>query len=359
MPDEMTFEAIMQRCLARVPANVDKREGSIIYDALAPAAAEIAQAFLIIQTIKDDLAFPDTVRGENLTKKAIERGIYRKAATRATRRALCYDIYGALMDVPTGTRFSGGSVNFVLVDRYGTGTYKAECETPGVVGNQYFGALIPIDYVAGLGRAELQDVIVPGEDEESDDALRARYFSSMDGVAFGGNIKDYHNWVNAIDGVGGVRVYPVWNGGGSVKLVIINSAWEAPSVELVQIVQTAVDPEIKQGTGNGIAPIGHTVTVEGVETVVVNITMELHYQTDYTWARVKQSVENAIKDYFLELGALWEGSEYLVVRISQVETRVLGLEGILDVSGTTLNGAAQNLVLEDNQIPVLGTVTPQ
>ena len=42
MYENMTFENIMDRCLARVSASVDKREGSIVYDAIAPAAAELA-----------------------------------------------------------------------------------------------------------------------------------------------------------------------------------------------------------------------------------------------------------------------------------------------------------------------------
>ena len=37
-----TYEQILQRMLARVPGDIDKREGSIIYDALAPAAVEIS-----------------------------------------------------------------------------------------------------------------------------------------------------------------------------------------------------------------------------------------------------------------------------------------------------------------------------
>ena len=42
MYENMTFENIMDRCLARVTSSVDKREGSIVYDAIAPAAAELA-----------------------------------------------------------------------------------------------------------------------------------------------------------------------------------------------------------------------------------------------------------------------------------------------------------------------------
>ena len=43
MYERETYEEILKRLLAKVPSNVDKREGSVIWDALAPAAAEIAQ----------------------------------------------------------------------------------------------------------------------------------------------------------------------------------------------------------------------------------------------------------------------------------------------------------------------------
>ena len=46
MYENMTFENIMDRCLARVSASVDKREGSIVYDAIAPAAAELAILYI-------------------------------------------------------------------------------------------------------------------------------------------------------------------------------------------------------------------------------------------------------------------------------------------------------------------------
>lgn len=39
--DQMTFESILSAMLQRVPDTVDKREGSVIYDALSPAAAEL------------------------------------------------------------------------------------------------------------------------------------------------------------------------------------------------------------------------------------------------------------------------------------------------------------------------------
>lgn len=359
MLEDMTFSAIMARCLARVPAGIDKREGSIIYDALAPAAAEIAMAFVELSTIKDDLAFPDTAAGENLTKKASERGVTRYTATKAKRKAILKASGGGPKDVTLGVRFSGGGLNYRVTAKLAAGSYTVECETAGIVGNQYFGALVPIDFIQGLVTAELQDVLTPGEDTETDDALRKRYFSSLDGVAFGGNIKNYKNWVTAIPGVGGVRVYPIWAGGGSVRLVIISSTWGIATPELVADVQTQIDPETNQGRGDGIAPIGHTVTVEAVKGAITNITMALQYESGYNWAELQTPVEDTIKAYYAELAALWDGLDTITVRVSQIETRVLALGGIVDVSDGKINGSAENMVLQSDEIPVLGAVVPE
>ena len=37
----MTYEQILERMLSRVPNTFDKREGSVIFDAIAPSAYEI------------------------------------------------------------------------------------------------------------------------------------------------------------------------------------------------------------------------------------------------------------------------------------------------------------------------------
>ena len=44
----------------------------------------------------------------------------------------------------------------------------------------------------------------------------------------------------------------------------------------------------------------------------------------------------------------------LVVRISQIETRLLNAPGILDIQKTKLNGQDANLILEEMQIPKRG-----
>lgn len=44
-----TYEAILQRLLDRIPDTMDKREGAVIYDALAPAAIELNLAYIALE----------------------------------------------------------------------------------------------------------------------------------------------------------------------------------------------------------------------------------------------------------------------------------------------------------------------
>ena len=55
--------------------------------------------------------------------------------------------------------------------------------------------------------------------------MRQRYFDSFDSKAYGGNVDDYLNKTNSLPGVGSTKVTPVWNGGGTVLLTILNSEY--------------------------------------------------------------------------------------------------------------------------------------
>ncbi len=356
MYESYTYEFILNRMLSRVSDNIDKREGSIIYNALAPAAAELAQMYAELD-VNNNLSYADTASGEYLSRRTAELGVEKDPATKALRRGLFYGSNNVLMDVPIGSRFSIGSLVYTATEKVSTGEFTMECETAGTVGNELFGAVLPIERIDGLVRAELADVLVPGKDEESNESLRKKYFDGLESQAFGGNIADYKEKTNALDGVGGTKVFPVWNGGGTVKLVIIDSTFAKPSSALVDAVQTAIDPVESQGQGLGLAPIDHTVTVEGVTETTVNIETSLTFQSGYTWQDVQPAFEAVIAEYFTELCESWEDSSFLIVRISQIETRALAVTGILDIENTKINTLAQNLVLTEVAIPVLGTVT--
>lgn len=339
----MTYEEILQRMLDRVSNDIDKREGSIIYDALAPCAAELAQLYVELEQFLNE-CFADTAGREYLIKRAAERGLYPKPATCAVLAARFNT------EVPLGTRFSLDGLNYSV-----TAENAVTCETAGTEGNRHFGRLIPIDYVEGLETAEITSLLIPGEDDEDTEAFRSRYLSGLNTSAFGGNITDYKQKTCSLDGVGGVKVYPVWNGGGTVKMVIISSEYSAPSSELIEMVQNTIDPT-GDGQGIGIAPIGHIVTVEGVSAVAVNITATITYEDGWDYVSCKDYIEEAAEDYLAELRAQWADSGSIIVRISQLETRILGCPGVVDITDTELNGAEVNLTLGADEIPVRGEI---
>ena len=355
MYEGQTFEAILQRMLDRVADNVDKRPGSVIYDALAPAAAELAQLYAELD-INYNLSFADTASGEYLTRRAAEFGVNRRPATKARRQGLFYGAGDAPVDVPIGSRFGIDGLFYAAAGKLGPGIYVMECETAGSVGNQPYGALLPVDYIAGLARAEIGAVLVPGEDEEDDESLRQRYFAAVNEPAFGGNVADYKQKVGAMDGVGGVKVFPVWNGGGTVKCTIIASDWSVPSPALVHDVQQAIDPSALSGLGYGLAPIGHRVTVAGVQPVTINVETTVTLDAGVNVGQVQGPIEEVIETYLLSLRKDWASQTQLVVRISQIEAAILTVPGVIDIAGTKLNGGAANVTLSAEQIPVLGTV---
>lgn len=345
-----SYEEIMGRLLARVPEDMDKREGSLIYDALAPVALEI-QILLIEMENNRKEAYADTASREYLIRRAKERGLKPYPATNAEIKA---EVLPIDAEVPEGARFTGEGAIYRVTEKIAAGQYRLRCEEAGETGNRLNIDLIPIEYLENLQKIKIVQLLIPAEEEEATEDFRKRYFNSFASQSFGGNIADYKEKVKAISGVVGVKVTPVWQGAGTVKLTILSSDYAAPSTELIQQVQEKIDPTENTGKGYGIAPIGHKVTVDGVSALSIDIQTTITYQSGWNYEASKSYIEKAIDGYFKELAKEWEVQKELVVRISQIETRLLNAPGILDIQKTKLNGQDTNLILEEMQIPKRG-----
>lgn len=398
MYEDTTYEVIRDRMLARVPQKLDKREGSVIWDTHSPTAIELQILYIELDNILKE-AYGDTASREFLVLRCRERGIVPYPATNAVLKGV---FVPEDADV-SGKRFNIGEINYVVTERIAAGEYLVQCETAGSVGNRYLGTMIPVEYIKGLQMAELTEVLIPGEDEEDTEELRQRYFDSFNRNAFGGNVRDYTEKTGAIPGVGGTKVTRAWNGGispasmipgttvknwygsiratlqdevrqwldtvyraaaekrltvgGAVLLTIINSEFGPASGELVRTVQEAIDPESCAGEGYGMAPIGHVVKVRGAVPVPVDVTTVMAFDVGYGWDRLSGPLGDAVALYLLGLRKEWADSPYLVVRVSQVETRLLGVPGVVDIRDTRLNGLGENLILGQDEIPVFGSIS--
>ena len=159
----------------------------------------------------------------------------------------------------------------------------------------------------------------------------------------------------ALPGVGGCKPYRAWKGPGTVKLVITDSDYKPPSSTLVEKVQTTIDPTQNHGEGIGLAPIDHEVTIVAATGTTVNISTTLTFAPGWNLEESRTYIEAAIEAYYRELNSTWAREANLIVRISQIESRLLALSGIVDISGTTLNGQAGNLTLDKDAVAVRGS----
>lgn len=354
MYEEQTAEVILLRMLSKIPAKFDKREGSIIWDATSPASIELQNFYIALDTVLSEV-FADTASREYLIKRCAERGITPKPASYAVVKGL---FTPTTVEIPLGTRFSHDDYNYTVVKKVENGVYNLQCETIGSEVNGITGQLVPIDYVQGLATAEIAEISILGEDEEATETLRARYFASLQAEAFGGNKMDYRNKILSISGVGGVKIYSgaEWNGGGTVKAVIIDSDKKVPTFELVNQVQTEIDPEANQGVGVGIAPIGHFVTVVGAYDTKVDIETNLTYEDGQSWNTLKAKIEQAVDDYFTTLNSNWQNLEKITVILARLESFILNVEGIVDIQNTKLNGKEENLIIDKDSLVSRGTI---
>lgn len=348
MFEDKTYENLLNDKLARVSKKLDTREGAVIFDATAGNSLEEAQMYLTIAEYYKE-TFGNSASRNFLIRRAEERGIVPKPASVGVYKAV-FDI-----EVPIGSRFSLDEHNYIVIKKLNTGSfeYMLECETYGEQPNGAIGDLVPIEYIQGLTVAKITEMLIPGEDEEETESIRRRYLESFDLQAYGGNIKDYEEKTLAQAGVGSVKITPVWRGGGTVRVTILDSEFNIASSSLIAKVQEVLDPTQDQ-TGKGLAPIGHLVTVDTPAQENIYIATKLTLK-DLSISNIKNDIDKVLKNYLLELRRQFKETERIIVRTAIIESRILALNSnILDIQETKINGYGQNFTLEAFKVPVWG-----
>ena len=379
--DDNSFEKIMDRCLGnKILENVDKRQGSIIYDALAPICLELAEAYVKMD-IMEEQTFLTTATGINLDKRAFDYGLSRTPATNALRIAefkkykmdsdgnFVHDDKGNKilidMDITEGARFTlpeDSSITFEYIgkiDKYNI----LKCEQTGTKGNEHVGTILPLIPIKNLIEAKITSTYEPAEDEETDEELRRRVVDSINYSSFGGNIEDYIEKVNAIDGVGNTKVFPAWQYNGSVLLSIVDPIFNPITDEFAKNLKEQIDPDEDTGRGVGIAPIGHYVTITTPAKKYVNISMSVELMNTATLETIKEDIERKISEYFETVRKSFGQNVNLTIYRARIIEKVLELKEVLNVKDVALNGNFTDVTFIDEgligyqYLPYMGEVT--
>ena len=339
----MTFEEILQRLIDNMPAGYDKREGSVVWDSRASTAYEMALAYKEAQKLYRN-TYARTADREGLIQCCDEYGIIPFPATYAVRKGV---FTPATLELEIGARFNYEELNFAITEKVADGEYLLQCETIGAVGNTGAGLLIPIEYINGLETATLTDVVIYGEEEEETEALRTRYFETINNEARDGNIAQYEKWANEYPGIGNHKVFSLWNGKNTVKVSILNTANGVASDQLIGDFQEYLDPG-STGLGNGVAPIGAVVTVSTATEVPLDLTGNITLAEGYA---EMTGVEEMVREYLRNIA--YEKSTVSYMSLGAV---IQDCPCVEDLSNFLLNGSIANITLGSEEIPVLNNL---
>jgi len=356
---DQTFESILQRMLNALPADLDKSEGSPIYDAIAPVAAELAQAAIWAQEVLRR-GFAQTTFGAYLDLKAEECGVVRRPAVVATGMVEFTGTPGTI--IPAGTMVStvgsdvASAVFFSTIDDATIGAegrvvVGVKAVEAGKSGNVAAGTIVMLTQsISGVATVTNLEPTTGGFDEESDESLLERYLEAAREERGGGNVADYRVWAGEVPGVGYRLVDPLWQGPNTVRVVILDQYGNIPSPELVAAVQEYLDPG-GQGLGLGKAPPGAKVTVQAPREVALTIIVpNLTVEPGYTLLQARSNLEARARDYFLSI------SPGGVVRIKDLESAINAAAGVLDFGDVLVSGSRQNIMLAVDEKAVLTEV---
>lgn len=300
----------------------------------------------------------DNLEGDSLELRTKQlKGITRKSGTHAVGELTVTGngivTAGDLFETTNAVQFRATETKNVV----DIATIKIEAVKVGEIGNVGAGSitLMPVT-IQGIKTVTNDKATYDGFEAESDDSLRERYYIAVRTPATSGNIYHYKQWAREIVGVGDCKVFPLWNGKNTVKVVVIDSNRQPASEELVKKVQDYIDPrgedDATWGAGYGTAPIGAYCTIKSATAKEIIIDVKVVKDSDVTLEELKTRLEKNIINFLKEVAFQKEYVSY-----SLIADTVLKTTGVAEWIELTLNGGTNNVILGTEEVATLKSVS--
>ena len=343
--NKRTASDILADMLKVTRDDIDKRQGSVVHDMLAPPAQEIEMLGWELEAVYLQ-GFLDTATHEALDYHAHELGLTRKPAVASVGIVSITGTNGVI--IPKGYRFrTEAGIEFTTdiqsIITNSVANIAVTATIAGDSGNIGIGELIDHERnVSGIATVTNNEVFIGGVDAESDDSLRERALFKARKPITSGNANHYRLWAMEVEGVATAKVFPVWDGPNTVKVVIIAEDGGAPDEPTLDAVRDYIEQE---------RPIGANVTVLPIEEVALTINAKLTLDGDLSAVDVLEAITQSITTYLLSEA---DGG---IIRLVRVGEAILDVAGVLDYEELTVNGATSNVKLNAEQVAIVGEVT--
>ena len=347
MYEDRTEENIKKEMLGNISGEADKSENKFVNNAITPAAIKFAETYIDLEVLAGKLDV-ENLEGDELERYVCQHTgtVIRKPATKATTVVTISGQEGA--KISEGDLVGADTVNCVstedkTIDSTGQITVLVECETPGLIGNvpagviKYFPVSIP-----GLTSVTNTEPITNGYNAESDESLLERYYERIRTPATSGNKYHYLNWAKEVVGVGDAKVIPLWNGTGTVKVIIVDSNKQPATQGLQEEVYNHIEE---------VRPIGASVTVVSAIAKDVEISAKVSLAEGYTIQLVLDKFKSDLEQYRKDV--VFKDSYISYAAIGNI---LFTVDGVLDYTDLKLNGEMKNIALGTEEIPIFNTV---
>lgn len=342
MYENQTYEVIKQRSLDNTMLDIDKREGSVTNTFLSGNAMTLAKGYIDMGGIKNT-CFIKNGYSEKLEDRVWEFGLSRKLGKKATGKVVITGNEGTVL--ANGTVFLCNDLSFIMLNDVEIGVGDNMCYLEALeVGTKY--NLSPnSEFKLQMANSDVKTItnnedFAGGIDIETDEELIARFRKVVSNPSTSGNKYHYEEWALEVDGVSKAYVYPLWNGNGTVKVMIVGKESKPVSQEIIESCKYHIED---------VMPIGAQLTVTTPTELTINVSAKVELKNGYDIADVKVEFESVL-------------AEYLASAENEiVYTKILGLlssvTGIDDFNTLTVNGNTTNIVVSVDKLPVVGTTS--
>ena len=336
--------------LRTLEPELDIREGSIAYDITSAGALAVGRVLFSMDALKN-MVFAETATGEYLDYRVNEIGIKRMKGAKATGFIEVTGLQEGDI-IPMGSRFSDINMLYIFestedkrIEETGSTVIPIRAMEEGTHYN-----LLPNTIVMALGDfMDILDVVnheevSGGVDLESDESLYERYVDKLSHPPISGNANQIRQWAMEIPTVGRATVERLWQGAGTARVFIMTSDYSAPTSTLVSQVQEYLNDDER-------VPIGAQITVQGVTEQAINITAKVQLRPGFSFQQAQQEYKEKTQLYFKDIAMLSD-----TVQQYRFVYMFMDMESVFNFSDLTINGGSQDILLEPNEIPTVGSV---
>ncbi|MBP3932050.1 MAG: baseplate J/gp47 family protein [Peptostreptococcaceae bacterium] len=341
MFDNQTYENIRQRILDNINIDIDKREGSFTSNMVSALAEELAKAYINMGDILS-LGFIDDTFDTYLDKRVSEFGVYRKEGVKATGEIKVEGKEGAI--ITNGTLIKANDLYFTVlndIELPNDNILYVEANEVGykynLLANTEFELVEKNDKVTKLTNT---DNFSNGVDIETDEDLRKRFVKVVNNPSTSGNKAHYEEWALEVDGVGRAIVYPLWNGNGTVKVMIVGNDNKSVSGDIINNCKLHIEENM---------PIGCQLTVTTPSPLNVSVKANIELKEGYDIEDIKLDFEPSLNEHLK--GVTTE------LTYSKVYGLLVNHSGVEDVTNFTINDNNINISISEDKIINISEVT--